>query len=232
MSGSPTSSGEDSDNDFDESHRDAALNLLDIANPSRWRNLNPTESSNPSEDKLPTQIANGSTANSDQIGDQSIIKVFEPKFLEVYNEFVYCSKEKLDLSKHLMVVCLEMIIPFCCWARDIEHVDWIHTTLDGNADLRPEVRNGLAMVLIYVFSAAQAEASHSDMFTVLQDLESGMGIVNKTSLKIYNDPFHYFKFLKSCISGLIDAGKIPENERQNQVCNFQYNFMSQLFRFT
>ncbi|RYG63680.1 hypothetical protein EON64_15425, partial [archaeon] len=44
----------------------------------------------------------------------------------------------------------------------------------------------------------------------------GLGIVNKTSLKIYNDPFSFFALLKSCLSGLIDAGQVPENERHNQ----------------
>ena len=76
------------------------------------------------------------------------------------------------------------------------------------------------MILIYTLSTAKAKSSgktDSDMFSVLQDAESGLGIVNKTSLKIYNDPFSYFTFLKSCMSGLIDAGKVPENERQNQV---------------
>jgi hypothetical protein len=34
------------------------------------------------------------------------------------------------------------------------------------------------------------------MFTVLMKAESGMGIVNKTSLKIYSDPFGYFNFIK------------------------------------
>ncbi len=124
-----------------------------------------------------------------------------------------------DLSKHLLSVCVENLIDFSCWSREsAAHCQWVHETLDENADLRPEVRNGLAMILIYCFSSAQASLqAEADMFSVLQDAENGMGIVNKTSLKIYNDPFNYFNFLKACISGLIDSGKIPENERQNQV---------------
>ena len=58
------------------------------------------------------------------------------------------------------------------------------------------------------------------MFLVLQEPDTGLGIVNKTSLKIYNDPFCFFSFLKACMSGLIDAGKLPENERLNQVLMF------------
>ena len=67
-----------------------------------------------------------------------------------------------------------------------------------NLDLRPEVRNGLALIVIYVFSAAKKYlgSKSTDMFAVLLDSESGLGIVNKTSLKIYNDPFNYFAFIK------------------------------------
>ena len=41
------------------------------------------------------------------------------------------------------------------------------------------------------------------------------GIVSKTSLKIYSDPFEYYQFLKSCLTHLIDSGGIPDNERLN-----------------
>ena len=95
------------------------------------------------------------------------------------------------------------------------------------------------------------------MYSEIIILITIIGIVNKTSLKIYNDPFNYFSFLKCCLSGmnrayscliyniciyihiyifiiysssllinlskgLIDAGKIPENERVNQVLSKQY----------
>jgi hypothetical protein len=128
-------------------------------------------------------------------------------------------KQPVDISKHLMAVCLENLISFSCWARENNNrSQWIKNTLDDNVDLRPEVRNGLSMILIYAMSTAQArQTKDADMFSILQEADTGLGIVNKTSLKIYNDPFNYFNFLKSCMSGLIDAGKIPENERQNQV---------------
>ncbi len=118
-----------------------------------------------------------------------------------------------------MSVCLENLIPFCCWARENNaRIMWIKEILDDNLDLRPEVRNGLSMILIYTLSSAKTHGlQNTDMFLMLQDAEFGLGIVNKTSLKIYNDPFNFFNFIKSCMSGLIDAGKIPENERQNQV---------------
>eukprot|EP01034_Spumella_vulgaris_P022610 gene22610-28746_t len=86
---------------------------------------------------------------------------------------------------------------------------WIRQVLDDNVDLRPEVRNGLSMVLIYALSTAKAtQLTDIDMFGILQDNDTGLGIVNKTSLKIYNDPYNYFNFLKSCMSGLIDAEEL------------------------
>jgi hypothetical protein len=152
-------------------------------------------------------------------GDYSITKIYEPKFMQVFHSYCESMKQQIDISKHLMSVCLENLIPFSCWARESNNrCQLIKDALDDNPDLRPEVRNGLSMILIYCLSSAQArQTKDGDMFSVLQDSEKGLGIVNKTSLKIYNDPFNYFSFLKSCMSGLIDAGKIPENERQNQV---------------
>lgn len=152
----------------------------------------------------------------------SVTKFFQPKFVEIYDAFLSYAATKqvtVDISKHTMIICLEYLISFSCWARQSNaRSAWIRATLEENSDLRPEVRNGLSMILIYSISAAKASLHHdSDMFTVLQDQESGLGIVNKTSLKIYNDPFNFFTFLKSCVSGLIDAGILPENERQNQV---------------
>jgi hypothetical protein len=162
---------------------------------------------------------NATTAQDTRSNDLSITKIYQPKFLTVFEQYVDAMNQPVDVSKHLMSVCLENLIPFCCWARETSaRGNLIRTTLDDNADLRPEVRNGLAMILIYALSSAQARSIvDGDMFSVLQETDSGLGIVNKTSLKIYNDPFNYFAFIKSCLSGLIDAGKIPENERQNQV---------------
>eukprot|EP01034_Spumella_vulgaris_P031136 gene31136-38479_t len=95
-------------------------------------------------------------------------------------------------------------------------MSWIKSTLSENGDLRPEVRNGLSMIMIYSFGTAKAACEPGlDMFNALQDVEHGLAIINKTSLKIYNDPYFFYGFLKSCMSGLIDAGKIQENERTN-----------------
>lgn len=238
----PQSDEDDSESDDVVYQRGAVLNLLDIGNSSRWKedgrislsnlgggmNLSQlAQASSTFTDRgernglSGSQLHDGSVDNSDRAGEMSITKVFEPKFMEVFNKYLESASKAPDLSKHLLSVCLENLIEFSCWSREnASQSHWIRSTLDENSDLRPEVRNGLAMILIYVFSSAQASQQNSEeitMFTVLQDAEKGMGIVNKTSLKIYNDPFNYFNFLKSCISGLIDAGKIPENERQNQV---------------
>ena len=160
----------------------------------------------------------------------SITQLFEPKFFEIYQaykDYICCGKGStgIDLSQHLMSLCLDHLVPFSCWAREsTARCTWIQKTLDDNIDLRPEVRNGLCMVFVYAFSAAKAietreeTRGETDMFLVLQESDTGLGIVNKTSLKIYNDPFCFFSFLKACMSGLIDAGKLPENERLNQVC--------------
>ena len=70
------------------------------------------------------------------------------------------------------------------------------------------------MVLIYTFASIKAQEGIEglDMFATFQDSETGLGIANKFSLKIYNDPYSYLSFLKSSVSGLIDAGSIPDNE--------------------
>lgn len=151
----------------------------------------------------------------------NILQHFEPRFMQVFQQYQQFLKESghpdIAVTDHLVSLCLEHMIPFCFWARkNASTTSWIKATLDDSPDLRPEVRNGISAILIYCFAAAQAKArTDSDMFLTLQDSETGLGIVNKTSLKIYNDPFNYFNFVKSCITGLIDAGKIPENERVN-----------------
>jgi hypothetical protein len=186
-----------SDNEDDNVQGGIAMarNLLDFRNGSNWE-------SEPNRE------------------DVTILKTFEPKFFQVFLKYSqYISQQSIQTTGHLMAICLENLIPFCCWARENNtRISWIKKALDEHADLRPEVRNGLSMILIYSFGTAKASSIEGlDMFTALQDADDGLGIVNKTSLKIYNDPIFCYGFLKSCMSGLIDAGKIPENERTNQV---------------
>jgi hypothetical protein len=162
-----------------------------------------------------------SVSSATAILTYNILQHFEPRFYTVYQSYLAFFKDTfhqdINPMDHLFALCLDHMIPFCCWARRNASVtNFIKSALEDNADLRPEVRNGISAILIYSFSAAQAKARHdTDMFLSLQDTDRGLGIVNKTSLKIYNDPYQYYNFLKSCITGLIDAGKIPENERVN-----------------
>lgn len=144
---------------------------------------------------------------------------YEPKFLQIFSVFRNAHAINSSMNRHIFSLCLDYLIPFGCWARESDStILWIKLILEDNYDTRPEVRNGLSMIIMYSFAAAKADCVREgqNMFTVLQDTEGGLGIVNKTSLKIYNDPFLYFGFLKNCITGLIDGGIIPENERVNQ----------------
>lgn len=195
-----------SDDDENTAFHGIAKNLLDIRNSSKW------------EGEMKENI--------------SVVKSFEPKFFQVFVKYCESIKQTLQTSNHLMSICLENLISFCSWARESNNrVAWLKEVLDDNLDLRPEVRNGLSMILIYTFATAKAQdKANEDMFSILQDTDAGLGIVNKTSLKIYNDPYFYFVFLKSCISGLIDAGKVPENERQNQVSTFYFVLLTYCFQ--
>lgn len=147
----------------------------------------------------------------------TIATIYEPKFYEIYQAyFQYILHNEADLvlqslhQQHLMTMCLHYLISFCNWSRDCVNGNWIRATLFENSDMRPEVRNGLAMILVYVFSAAKAAECRqiipgvgmNDMFAVLMKADTGLGIVNKTSLKIYSDPFGYFNFLKVCSTSL------------------------------
>jgi hypothetical protein len=127
------------------------------------------------------------------------IAEFELKFYEIYERYISEAAISVDLSSHLFCICLDQLIMFCVWARKSEEQsDIIHKILNENPDLRPEVRNGLALVLIYTFSSAKKKSLGSvrNFFRVLQDSESGLGIVNKTSLRNHNDPFQYLAFIK------------------------------------
>jgi hypothetical protein len=134
--------------------------------------------------------------------DGDNIVTLQRRFLEVYSRYVeYHPNSAAAAARpdNLMIACLEHLIPFCCWARQDDQIsEWIHAKLLSKPDLRPEVRNGIALIIIYTFASAKAHVcdGDSDMFSVLQDHDTGFGIVNKTSVKVYNDPFNYFEFLK------------------------------------
>lgn len=125
---------------------------------------------------------------------------FEPRFHAVFLQYVqHHPGIMIDPSQPLLRMCLDNLIPFCCWTRDNPTTSaWVRNALFESVDLRPEVRNGIALVLIYTFSAAKAavKTNNMSMFSILQDPEDGFGIVNKTSLKVYNDPYNCFAFIK------------------------------------
>jgi hypothetical protein len=145
---------------------------------------------------------------------------YGPRFVAIFSTYCRHYNLTIDLQKHLFVLCLENLINFIRWARETNQVPWINEMLYQNDYLRPETRNGIVMVLIYTFAATKATVPQVkipgklDMFVTLKDDDHGLGIGNRFSLKIYNDPFYFLSFLKFSISSLIDAGVIPDNEKQ------------------
>lgn len=195
----------------------------------------------------------------------TIATIYEPKFYEIYCHYQqYLDQQHFHYTdvnnnqagqQHLMTLCLNNLLPFALWARESSTTtQWIRSTLFDNPDMRPEVRNGLALILVYTFSSARAAdireeqqrsgamgssvssgnnnvglstssqsvsgqttmggnttttnattnaagvssppTQYVDMFAVLMKHDTGLGIVNKTSLKIYSDPCGFFNFLK------------------------------------
>jgi len=152
-----------------------------------------------------------------------IPSVFQPKFMEIHDTFMAQLPAEYRASipqhDHLLGAILEYMVKFCCWARGSADTSaWINNLLFQNVDFRPELRNGLTMILMYTFAASQAVRSKrsSDLFTVVMDANHGLGIIHKTSLRVYSDPFNFFSFLKLCLTGLIECGVLKENERVSQ----------------
>jgi hypothetical protein len=167
----------------------------------------------------------------DANGRVSDALTYGPRFCEIFREYSATQLKPIDLNRHLMALCCQHLVPFIVWARQSPSKSAsIHKTLLENEYLRPEVRNGIVVVLVYTFAAAKAKELRGhrmatgntaglrgyDMFQALQDADNGLGMSNKLSLRIYNDPFSYLSYLKTCISALIDAGAIPDNERVGQ----------------
>jgi hypothetical protein len=166
--------------------------------------------------RKPSEQINNDNPDKKKISDTVI---YGPRFCLLFDS--YCAKYslKIDTSKHLMSLCSENLVQFVNWVRESDQqMTWVSNTLYDYDYLRPEVRNGIVMIVIYTFAAIKAtrDPSNMDMFTTLQDVNEGLAIANKFSLKIYNDPLLFLTFLKTSISALIDAGVIPDNERQNQ----------------
>ncbi|RYG63681.1 hypothetical protein EON64_15430 [archaeon] len=109
-------------------NRTAALNLLGFAN------------------KHLQHIDSGDRAGeaSRQV-EGSVAKHYQPKFLRVYEKYCESLAERhsspIDLTRHLMAICLEHLMTFSCWARETSgRCMWVKSVLEENADLRPEVR--------------------------------------------------------------------------------------------
>jgi hypothetical protein len=80
--------------------------------------------------RFSTNMADGST---------SVSRVYGPKFLRVFEFFKQSHIDHIiNLDDHLLTLCLDLLVRFCCWARS-EKCHMIRQLLDDNCDLRPEV---------------------------------------------------------------------------------------------
>lgn len=90
----------------------------------------------------PTAASNASKSFDNNWGGHvSVGRLYEPKFLQVYD--IYAQVENIqgvDFEDHLLNICLDLLVSFCCWARSSSNnSNLIRRLLDDNADLRPEV---------------------------------------------------------------------------------------------
>jgi hypothetical protein len=144
---------------------------------------------------------------------------FGPRFCELFHNFTSDCDLQIEKTHHLYSLILDNCVDFLRWVRRDDHtIAEVNNLLFNSNYLRPETRNGAIMILIYLFSSIKASICPGlDMFSVLVSDDDGLGIANRFSLKIYNDPFGYLAFLKSSVSALIDCHVIPENDRMNTV---------------
>lgn len=114
---------------------------------------------------------------------------YGPRFCQIFKEYTSTLPVPVNSNRHLMSLCTDHLIPFCKWARETEaQATSIHATLLDHDYLRPEVRNGIVVVLIYTFAAVKAlKDSNMDMFRTMEDTESGKEF----------DPFFCFLLVSS-----------------------------------
>jgi hypothetical protein len=216
--------------DWNQQHSSSQQQQQQSLSPSSPRSRN-SQSNSPLQQRLSqtsqsSEVDNSNT-NSNMMNNSSfnikkpivpsITTIYEPKFFEIfqaYQSYCYSYEPSIKFSnlanQHLMTLCLNNLLSFSNWARETNNALFIRLALFENPDMRPEVRNGLAMIQVYVFAAAKANemrilntsSSNVDMFTVLMKTDTGLGIANKTSLKIYSDPYEFFHFLKVCFLSL------------------------------
>ena len=164
---------DDIDDDMREAMEDIFIDLADTATvplnlPSQVPLVSTTTKCTNSLDYI-SQNLNPSIGNN--VNKYAAGPLYEQEFLEIWLAFTrsetcrIAPMTSIDPSRHLMSTCLENLIPFCRWARDAANHEWIRSKLDYDGSLRPKVRNGLALILIYVFASGQAAASHGDIRT-------------------------------------------------------------------
>ena len=85
---------------------------------------------------------------------------YGPRFCQLFQEFSSTLSAPINTDRHLMALCTEYLVFFCNWARESEaQIASIRATLLENDYLRPEVRNGIVVVLIYTFAAMKVCAA-------------------------------------------------------------------------
>ncbi|RYG95801.1 hypothetical protein EON65_55395 [archaeon] len=104
---------------------------------------------------LPRSAAN--SQNSIQMRKNvipTIATIYEPKFFEIFQAYQsYVSihhsaiNNAMASQQHLMTLCLNNLLVFSQWAREGDNAQYVRSTLFENPDMRPEVRNGLALIL-------------------------------------------------------------------------------------
>ena len=123
----------------DEETNTLASRLLNIQD-RPWDN-----SSHQSNKTANTKVSNPSIQKDGGLGE-SLQAYYTPKFMEIFKAYEHDTKI-VDIGKNLLIICLENVIEFSTWAREsIARSTWIRTTLEDHPDLRPEVRNGLALI--------------------------------------------------------------------------------------
>ena len=126
---------------FDEEDSDegTARNLLEIkGNVDTSGNFqNIFQKGNRTTSNIQRPVSNSEIPNHQSQGCAvSITQLFEPKFLEVFDAYkdhlrIVKGSCVIDLSQHLMSLCLDHLVPFSCWARESNaRCAWIQKTLD------------------------------------------------------------------------------------------------------
>lgn len=179
--------------------------------------------------------------------DQVLIKQYEEKFFQLFTEYAQDNNVQIEeirwKEEMLLVLCLKHIIPFLTWIRrSTSQIQHVKSLFLNHTDLRPEVRNGLLVILIHTFAAVKAKYFNEDnalkkstegtsssqylvteelheenMVSILQHPTKGLNISFQSIFKIIHDRHQFIAFLKNIILGLIELNLIPKNTRQKLI---------------